>query len=286
MYKQVLASLHKLGKRDVISQQHYAVCIRNLFGGSVGPIRKQLPSGQFQNVYDGVKVRAQPLPLRVPTSPQQQVNAVVVQQQTQLVQQQQIINQPMIRDVQHVQTQSISKLDPSTAMSEENGTSILDGILPKDFGSLTKDEKSNVTFQTNNNGNAAMPNTVNNGMLANLLDGKQPTNNENRNKAMVNGITNKTGSYLSKSIALEPQTNFKKMNGGVETTTAVTTPTVALAVQNQQTLKRPSSLESVDGQIPAKKVMLDPQQLLNGVVNTNGQGDLLDIIDVSNSPIL
>ena len=28
MYKQYLASLHKLGKRDVISQQHYAVCIR------------------------------------------------------------------------------------------------------------------------------------------------------------------------------------------------------------------------------------------------------------------
>ena len=57
---------------------------RNLFGGSVGPIRKQLPNGQFQNVYDGVKVRAQPLPLRVPTSPQQQANAVTVQQQTQV----------------------------------------------------------------------------------------------------------------------------------------------------------------------------------------------------------
>ena len=28
MYKQYLASLHKLGKRDVISQQIYAVCIR------------------------------------------------------------------------------------------------------------------------------------------------------------------------------------------------------------------------------------------------------------------
>ena len=52
---------------------------RNLFGGSVGPIRKQLPNGQFQNVYEGVKLRAQPLPLRVPTSPQ-----TVSQQQAQV----------------------------------------------------------------------------------------------------------------------------------------------------------------------------------------------------------
>jgi hypothetical protein len=58
-----------------------------LFGGSVGPIRKQLPSGQFQNVYEGVKVRAQPLPLRVPTSPQQ----TAAQQHTQVIQQQQVI---------------------------------------------------------------------------------------------------------------------------------------------------------------------------------------------------
>ena len=28
MYKQYLASLHKLGKKDVISAQHYAVCVR------------------------------------------------------------------------------------------------------------------------------------------------------------------------------------------------------------------------------------------------------------------
>ena len=53
--------------------RHFSCFIkfRTLFGGSVGPIRKQLPNGQFQNVYEGVKLRAQPLPLRVPTSPQQ-----------------------------------------------------------------------------------------------------------------------------------------------------------------------------------------------------------------------
>merc|ERR1719225_1437340 len=45
MYKQYLASLHKIGKKDVISAQHYAVCVRTLFGGSVGPNRKAMPDG-------------------------------------------------------------------------------------------------------------------------------------------------------------------------------------------------------------------------------------------------
>merc|ERR1719464_1183243 len=71
MYKQYLASLHKLGKKDVISAQHYAVCFRTLFGGSVGPNRKQMPDGSVQYHYDGIQVRKVPLPLRVPLQAQQ-----------------------------------------------------------------------------------------------------------------------------------------------------------------------------------------------------------------------
>merc|ERR1712008_62628 len=71
MYKQYLASLHKLGKKDVISAQHYAVCVRTLFGGSVGPNRKQMPDGSVQYHYDGIQVRKVPLPLRVPLQAQQ-----------------------------------------------------------------------------------------------------------------------------------------------------------------------------------------------------------------------
>merc|ERR1712051_290980 len=71
MYKQYLASLHKLGKKDVISAQHYAVCVRTLFGGSVGPNRKQMPDGSVQYHYDGIQVRKVPLPFRVPLQAQQ-----------------------------------------------------------------------------------------------------------------------------------------------------------------------------------------------------------------------
>lgn len=39
---------------------------RTLFGGSVGPNRKQMPNGTTEQHYDGVRVRAQPLPLRIP----------------------------------------------------------------------------------------------------------------------------------------------------------------------------------------------------------------------------
>ena len=49
MYKQYLASLHKLGKRDVISAQHYAACVRTVFGGSVGPNQRTLQNGKVSH---------------------------------------------------------------------------------------------------------------------------------------------------------------------------------------------------------------------------------------------
>ena len=42
MYKQYLASMHRMGRKEVISAQHYALCIRTLFGGSTGPNKKQV----------------------------------------------------------------------------------------------------------------------------------------------------------------------------------------------------------------------------------------------------
>ena len=172
-----------------------------------------------------------------------------------------------------------------TGNLEENGTSVLDGILPKDFGSLTKDEKSNVTFQTNNNGTTAVHNSGNNGLLPNLLDCKQTNSNDMHiNKTYVNGMqNNKTGTYIANNIPVENQTNVKQINGGLETT-IVASPAVTSLVQNQPTLKRPASSENVDGQSPAKKVFLDHQQLTNGSINSNGQSDLADV-DESN-PIL
>ena len=45
---------------------------RTLFGGSVGPNRKQMPDNSVQYHYDGIQVRKVPLPLRVPLQAQQQ----------------------------------------------------------------------------------------------------------------------------------------------------------------------------------------------------------------------
>ena len=83
----------------------------------MGPIRKQLPSGQFQNVYEGVKVRAQPLPLRVPTSPQQQV----IQQPTQVNQ----IKVPNVQNSVH------SIITPPASPAPEPKSPILTNLLHK-----------------------------------------------------------------------------------------------------------------------------------------------------------
>ena len=169
-----------------------------------------------------------------------------------------------------------------SSVSEENGSSVLDGILPKDFGSLTKDEKSNVTFQTNNNGTSVVQNSSNKSMLTQILDGKQTTNNENHvNKGLVNGMTNKTAVYLANNVGVDPLANAKKMNGGMDN--AMQAQNISTIAHNQHSLKRPST--DVDGQSVPKKAMLDPQQLSNGVVNTNGENNAGEL-DENNSPIL
>eukprot|EP00096_Caligus_rogercresseyi_P011305 TRINITY_DN4406_c0_g2_i1.p1 TRINITY_DN4406_c0_g2~~TRINITY_DN4406_c0_g2_i1.p1 ORF type:complete len:1235 (+),score=353.21 TRINITY_DN4406_c0_g2_i1:632-4336(+) len=66
MYKQYLASMHKMGREDVISDQHHVVCVRTLFGGDVGPKSRVMPNGKTERHFEGVKVRAVPQPLRLP----------------------------------------------------------------------------------------------------------------------------------------------------------------------------------------------------------------------------
>lgn len=41
---------------------------RSIFGGGVGPNRRVLANGAVGNFFEGVKVRSQPLPLKVPIS--------------------------------------------------------------------------------------------------------------------------------------------------------------------------------------------------------------------------
>ena len=64
MYKQYLASMHRMGREEVISARHYALYIRTLFGDSTGPTRKAV-GDKVEHHYTGIQVRAQPLPLRL-----------------------------------------------------------------------------------------------------------------------------------------------------------------------------------------------------------------------------
>eukprot|EP00090_Calanus_glacialis_P019014 TRINITY_DN2933_c0_g1_i1.p1 TRINITY_DN2933_c0_g1~~TRINITY_DN2933_c0_g1_i1.p1 ORF type:complete len:1649 (-),score=541.75 TRINITY_DN2933_c0_g1_i1:463-5409(-) len=104
MYKQYLASMHRMGRKEVISAQHYALCIRTLFGGSTGPNKKAV-GDKVENHYTGIQVRAQPLPLKL--TPAQAAAAQeasrqqsVAQQPTQNgVPQQQVVHQGQIVQV-------------------------------------------------------------------------------------------------------------------------------------------------------------------------------------------
>ena len=114
MYKQYLASMHRMGRREVISAQHYALCIRTLFGGSTGPNKKQV-GDKIENHYTGIQVREHPLPLKLTpaqaaaaqeASRQQQqqqqpvqngVTQVIQQQQPQQPQQTGVIQQQVIQ---------------------------------------------------------------------------------------------------------------------------------------------------------------------------------------------
>ena len=88
MYKQYLASMHRMGRREVISAQHYALCIRTLFGGSTGPNKKQVGE-KVENHYTGIQVREHPLPLKLTPAQAAAAQEASRQQQQQQVQQQQ-----------------------------------------------------------------------------------------------------------------------------------------------------------------------------------------------------
>merc|ERR1740137_50890 len=104
MYKQYLASMHRMGRKEVISAQHYALCIRTLFGGSTGPNKKAV-GDKIENHYTGIQVRAQPLPLKL-TPAQAAAAQEASRQQSQAAQpvqngvpQQQVVHQGQIVQV-------------------------------------------------------------------------------------------------------------------------------------------------------------------------------------------
>ncbi|XP_055707440.1 mucin-4 isoform X3 [Phlebotomus papatasi] len=66
LYKMYITASSKLGRRGVVSPVHFPRCVRSVFGGSVGPNPMKLdsmPSESPQFYYEGIKIRAKPLPV-------------------------------------------------------------------------------------------------------------------------------------------------------------------------------------------------------------------------------
>jgi len=109
MYKQYLASMHRMGRKEVISAQHYALCIRTLFGGSTGPNKKAV-GDKVENHYTGIQVRAQPLPLKLTPAQAAAAQEASRQQSQQQQQQQQPVQnglpQSVVQQGQVVQVQN------------------------------------------------------------------------------------------------------------------------------------------------------------------------------------
>lgn len=145
---------------------------------------------------------------------------------------------------------------------ENNGISVLDGILPKE-SKLGKSEESNVSIQ----GHCKMGN----GMLANLLDKKSGE----AEPPMVNGVSSHEVRSVvdGNGLGLVAQVDAHKMNGGVD---------VLL-----KSLKRPatSGLELVAP--PAKTALIQTNgMVLNGPmeVSVNGGEGLASLASTTYTP--
>ncbi|XP_060530218.1 AT-rich interactive domain-containing protein 2 isoform X3 [Cylas formicarius] len=68
LYKQYINSCSKIGRRGVISPLHFPRCVRSVFGGTVGPNPMKPANPTDPQYYEGIKVRAQPLHINVPSS--------------------------------------------------------------------------------------------------------------------------------------------------------------------------------------------------------------------------
>merc|ERR1712223_189357 len=248
MYKQYLASLHKLGKKDVISAQHYAVCVRTLFGGSVGPNRKSMPDGGVQYHYDGIQVRKVPLPLRVPPSAQSQSPQPQILKTLPNAKQPQNNNiQPQQPSQQRLQfpttPQPVSTTTVSSTTPAPPGSPILTHLLHRKNEAPSVDPKpTSPVMEDKINGSA----TILDGILASP-----------KKEAAITSAAEKSGLLATMLQEKKEQQHlvngheheqYKKMNGNG---------------------KRPASTEPpIDGVSEAKRPMMDAT---NGVVSHSQQ---------------
>lgn len=64
LYKMYLTACSKIGRTGVVSQYHFPRCVRNVFGGTVGPNQIKIKQNAMEIssfFYEGIRIRAQPL---------------------------------------------------------------------------------------------------------------------------------------------------------------------------------------------------------------------------------
>lgn len=64
LYKMYLTACSKIGRTGVVSQYHFPRCVRNVFGGIVGPNQIKIKQNAMEIssfFYEGIRIRAQPL---------------------------------------------------------------------------------------------------------------------------------------------------------------------------------------------------------------------------------
>lgn len=64
LYKMYLTACSKIGRTGVLSQYHFPRCVRNVFGGTVGPNQIKIKQNAMEIssfFYEGIRIRAQPL---------------------------------------------------------------------------------------------------------------------------------------------------------------------------------------------------------------------------------
>lgn len=61
LYKMYVTACSKIGRTGVVAQCHFPRCVRNVFGGSVGPNQIKIKQNSFSSFfYEGIRIRAQP----------------------------------------------------------------------------------------------------------------------------------------------------------------------------------------------------------------------------------
>ena len=247
MYKQYLASMHRMGRREVISSQHYALCIRTLFGGTTGPNKKNI-DGKVESHYTDIQVRAQPLPLKLTPAQAQAAQEASRQQQlqtppppTQQAPQQQIqqtlaaqkpvpiqslSNQPLMQKPPIIQQSAIQptivragtphQQTPPAAVSVQppNSTGQVMQIVNQQ-GQIVQGQVVNATT-TGPNGQQQVIQVINqNGQLVQVSGTQgQVIQQQPQPQQIIQNIVNAQGQVIQKRIITQPTGSQQVVMGG------------------------------------------------------------------------